>query len=410
MNISKLRVYTLSLLAAPLIWGACHNDNDNSTPNEPTLEVLDPVKPDKGNPMKVYAHYMPWFETPTSSADKIWGQHWTMANCNPNTLLENGNRQIASNYYPIIGPYSSSDATVLNYHALLMKYSGIDGVMIDWYGTNDAKDYAANKYNTEQLVKAIERVGLTFAIVYEDQTLSVFDSQAAKTTQAQRDMRYLQSTFFNKTCYVKIDNKPLLMDFGPQQLQKPSEWTTAFSVLTAKPTFVVLNGFSATANGNGQNNSQGEFLWVNANPNYSNATDFSIYIGGAMPGFNDYYKKGGWGDGYTTYDSENGQLFDRQLKAAADANLKYLQISTWNDFGEGTTIEPTIEYGYQYLEKLQTFTKIDFDKGVLESIHRWYKLTKANSQNNEKMLKLTQAFYYFIAMQPEKAEQIMETI
>jgi len=27
-----------------------------------------------------------------------------------------------------------------------------------------------------------------------------------------------------------------------------------------------------------------------------------------------------------------------------------VQIATWNDFGEGATIEPTLDYGFKYLE------------------------------------------------------------
>ena len=30
-----------------------------------------------------------------------------------------------------------------------------------------------------------------------------------------------------------------------------------------------------------------------------------------------------------------------------------VQIATWNDHGEGTSIEPTVEFGYRYIEALQ---------------------------------------------------------
>ena len=30
-----------------------------------------------------------------------------------------------------------------------------------------------------------------------------------------------------------------------------------------------------------------------------------------------------------------------------------MQIATWNDHGEGTSIEPTVEFGYRYVEALQ---------------------------------------------------------
>ena len=86
--------------------------------------LAQPVPVPKTNPMKVYAHYMPWFQTPFTLGGTNWGWHWTMNNRNPNVIAANGQRQIASNYYPLIGPYDSSDANVIEYHMLMMKLAG----------------------------------------------------------------------------------------------------------------------------------------------------------------------------------------------------------------------------------------------------------------------------------------------
>ena len=77
-------------------------------------------------------HYMAWFETNESSADHKWGYHWTMANKNPNNVDATGRREIASYYYPLIGPYDSGDKEVIENHVLMMKYAGIDGVLIEF--------------------------------------------------------------------------------------------------------------------------------------------------------------------------------------------------------------------------------------------------------------------------------------
>src|SRR5882757_8902447 len=79
----------------------------------------------KSDPRKIYAHLMPWFETP--------GYHWDM---------------VGRHYNPQIGPYHSGDYKVIEYQLLLMKYSGIDGVIIDWPGRNKAEnDLPANAEN-----------------------------------------------------------------------------------------------------------------------------------------------------------------------------------------------------------------------------------------------------------------------
>lgn len=415
----KPSVHNLLLAIFLLAGTACGSGNDNpggggsGGGGKELPGALDPVNVVKTNPMKLYAHYMPWFETPETSADKKWGQHWTMATRNPDLKDANGQRQIASHYYPLIGPYASSDAVVLNYHLLLMKYSGIDGIMIDWYGTQDKYDYAANRRNTEEVVKAADRVGLQFAIVYEDQTLKELPDNSSKVVQATRDMQYLQSNFFGKANYAKADGKPLLLVFGPQAITAPGDWTKVFGNLSPKPTFVVLNNHLHLANNASDKNAAGEYLWVNPDPAtyYAKSADMELCIGGAMPGFYDYYKQGGWGNGYTTYDAENGALFDRQLAAAKTAGLEYLQISTWNDFGEGTTIEPAEEYGYRYLTKLQQFSGTSYNEQALKQIHRWYTLKQQYAGDKGDAAKyLSQAFYYFIALQPDKAEELMNEL
>ena len=125
-----------------------------------------------------------------------------------------------------------------------------------------------------------------------------------------------------------------------------------------------------------------------------------------MPGFHDYYKEGEGSNGYTTYDAEGGKLFQRQLDAAKNAGLKYLQISTWNDYGEGTTIEPTLEYGYKYLEMLQKFTGVKYTVSDLEVIYQWYKARVAEPNNP----KVKEAYNALVQLKMDEAKAIIGTL
>ncbi len=399
MNKRILTTLTALACCCALTTGCGTDDNGTDVGSGGTEVVAKAVE--KTNAMHVYAHWMPWFETNTSnplSAGK-WGYHWTMANRNPDVVTD-GKRQIASHYYPLTGPYASGDEAILDYQCLLMKYSGIDGVMIDWYGVNSDNATALHKSNTEAMARAVQRAGLKMAIVYEDRTL---EGQAEPVTQARLDMRYLAETFFGKDYYAKVDGQPLLLVFGPVTMLTPKQWYRTFSILANPPHFLVLNGHSSYANDADYHTSQGEYLWVNPSPDYSVAKGFDTYIGGAMPGFRDYYKEGGAGEGYATYDDEGGALFARQLKAVKDAGLGWLQVSTWNDYGEGTTIEPTQEYGYCYLVQLQQFTGVKYDQSVLELIYQWYQARVARPTD----AKVKQAWQYLVGLQPEKAREVL---
>lgn len=391
---------------------SCSNKPEPTPTDE--IQVLNPVAISKTNSTKVYVHYMPWFEDKTTNNGK-WGQHWTMANKNPDNMDANGKREIASHYYPLIGPYASGDPDLIEYHLLLMKYAGIDGVLIDWYGTRDLYDYPANKKNTEALVALISKVGLEFGIVYEDQTLKDGLDNTQRISQAALDMSYLQNTFFKSKSYIRVNDAPLLLIFGPQIIVKPENWTNVFSALSPKPTFLTLYGHSDNvANNVANQNAKGEYIWVDGTSmetKYNNIKHFPVSMGAAYPGFNDYYVDGGWGTSpLHAIDTENGALFSRLLDMAKTNNVNYLQLITWNDFGEGTMIEPTQEFGYTFLEKVQTFTGTSTRLNQLQKIYQLYNLRKQFKGDTSRQQKLSQVFYYFVSMQDEKAISLLDEL
>lgn len=52
-----------------------------------------------------------------------------------------------------------------------MKLAGIHGVIVDWYGLTDFRDYAILHRNTTRVLEAAERLKMKFVICYEDQTI-----------------------------------------------------------------------------------------------------------------------------------------------------------------------------------------------------------------------------------------------
>src|SRR5882672_5143607 len=142
----------------------------------------------------VMVYYMPWYAAKPYSSS--WGWHWTMDHFDPDTLNASGERQIASWYYPLIGPYDSSDPAVLEYHVLLMKLAGIDGVIVGWYGSASYLDYGVNNQAMTRLFDYTRKAGLKFSVCYEDQTIRhMIDGRQLTTNDAiahaQQEMLYL---------------------------------------------------------------------------------------------------------------------------------------------------------------------------------------------------------------------------
>ena len=67
------------------------------------------------------------------------------------------------------------------------------------------------------------------------------------------------------------------------------------------------------------------------------------------------------GFSYGYLDPLDGGTFRNTLDTALNHNPDVIQIVTWNDYGEGTIVEPTSEFGYKYLEMIQDTKRNSID-------------------------------------------------
>jgi hypothetical protein len=337
------------------------------------LDIATPPNRAEKDPL-IMVHYMPWFQAPP--VESGYGFHWHQGGAvyDPFETTPDGRAKIASHYYPLTGPYDTRDVSVLEYQVALMKISGIDGVIFDWYGIEDALDYKQINQSTLEMIKVLKKAGMKFAVCYEDQSIGKMveakniakeDSIAA----GKKVFAWMQDNWFSDDAYLKIDGRPVVLCFGPQYYKDQGMWTDIFSVLSGKPWFVSLD-----------NHSEG---WVDGSYNWppmwastsgklgfprlvSYLNDFyakqnakSHLVASAFPGFHDIYKEAGNGQSYGFLDYAGGATFRLTLDAALRACPDVIQIGTWNDYGEGTIVEPTIEHGYKELEVLQDTQKKD---------------------------------------------------
>lgn len=371
----------------------------------------------KNNSKKVYVHYMPWFFN--LEQDGYWGQHWTMTNKDPNVMDVNGRREIASHYYPLIGPYSSNDNDLQEYHLLLMKLSGIDGVIFDWYSSRDANDYKALKSSTESFIKEIEDVGLEFAIMYEDKTVQYGETHKENNSiinNAIKDLQYIQDTYFISENYIKINDSELLFLFGPNYITDPLDWELIIPQLNSTPYFMSLWEASYRLG----DYAGGEFSWVDSNhmTTLSNYYQYSVLnniqtVGGVYPGFNDFYYEGGWrqstDDDWVIFNNET-QVLNETLTLTDSSTVEFIQLITWNDFGEGTMIEPTNEFGFSYLEEIQRYTGVPYTFDDLQLPYKLYLLRKKYKNDSRVQTILNRVYQFIFMLDLSKAKELLSTL
>ena len=103
----------------------------------------------------------------------------------------------------------------------------------------------------------------------------------------------------------------------------------------------------------------------------------------AYPRFHDIYEQAKVHPSWGNIADDEGKTFAMTLTKALKSGLPVVQISTWNDWGEGTIIEPSTEFGYRDLEVVQHARRQFIDPGFagkaedLRLPHRLYTLRKA---------------------------------
>ena len=369
----------------------------------------------------VLAHYMPWYASKPVSGD--WGWHWTMNHFNPDKVKANGQREIASHDYPLIGPYDSNDPHALECQVLLMKFAGIDGAIIMWYGIEDigsSFDYTMIHRNSQHFVKHLKRAGLQFAICYTDETVKrmvdvEYLSKQEDVAHGQKVMKWLADNWFWDEAYIKLNGRPVLLIFGPQYFTK-DKLIKIMSELSPPPMFYGLPHLSEKAV------MDGVFGWVPARE----GNDWRIYfdylytrdwtdesvIPIVFPGYRDIYEEAEVHDSYGSIGYRDGETFAETFDFALKSNSPIIQIATWNDYGEGTVIEPTKMFGYRYLEFVQKNTKRQhpYSPDDLRLPIILYQLKKRHEQHSARMKELERASDLLFAGKCNEARSVIEAV
>jgi len=315
-----------------------------------------------------------------------------MDHFDPDVVDESGRRQIASHQYPMIGPYDSTNPDLLAYHFLLMKVAGIGGVIIDWYGAEGVHDYARLDHATQLAIDAADAFGLQYAICYEDRTLRAMvdvghiapDEAVEKASQ---ELGRLAGRWLGRDGYARVDGRPILLVFGPEYLAD-EQWRGVLDGMSPRPAFFTLHQQRGPADG--------LYAWppmwaardgvltpsrlAEYYDGYMDRAGRAAYsIPAAFPGFHDIYAEAGAQKTHGVLHHRDGATFAETLAVALASGARIAQLVTWNDFGEGTVIEPTREFGYRYMEAVQEASASTYTHADLRLPARIYELRKRHA-------------------------------
>ncbi|NOU16226.1 MAG: T9SS type A sorting domain-containing protein [Bacteroidales bacterium] len=341
------------------------------------LTTLDTCKTE---PKKVLMHYMGWFGT------GITGQHWSCGQPRK----------------PLIDYYDSRSWTTSLYHILLSWSCGIDGLVIN---VKDDFDEQSLKVlmPTINKIRDIDSTDFKyeFAISYDDQGM---DKKEPLDT-ALRKISYLRDYILpNTSNYLYYYDRPAVFVFNyPNKfLTAKNFYDVTSSIFTEKQPIILWNEIEADAidyinssypwvgpdntgwYANGKNWGRKYLQWYYPEVNQY-GLNLNFTTGGVWPGFDDK-SNNCWGEKNRWMDRQNGTIYDSTWTFVNNYQsplpLKWVIIETWNDWNEGTEIEPSNEFGYKYLKStiksINDFknTNISLDTCKFEAARKIYEASR----------------------------------
>jgi Glycosyl hydrolase family 71 len=246
--------------------------------------------------------------------------------------------------------YRSDDKRQIQSQVADMQSRGIDGAIVDWYGPGDTP---RNRAMTSLLRTAEQSGFLVAASVDKGALQDCVKHGCDETAQLASLINYVVQNYASSSAYWRWRGRPVVTFFG---LEKHDiDWGRVRNSLQGQPLLIFRNsgGFSAPE-------SDGAFAWIapeTVKPSdpiaeeylerfYKKAKDSGgkLTIGAVYKGFDD--SMASWGKG-KRLDQRCGKTW---LDTFAIINQNYssnhpldaLIIPTWNDYEEGTSIEPGI--------------------------------------------------------------------
>jgi glycoprotein endo-alpha-1,2-mannosidase len=299
-------------------------------------------------PHEVLALYYCWYGQPQGS----WGD------------VDINKHEISKTVrYPVKGAYSSQDAAVIGWQIDQAKAHGITGFVASWWGKSDS--WGDKAFQT--LLKCAEEKGFKISIYWEQER----DTAGLMVQFAVDDLTYVLEKYGKSSAFLKVDGKPVIFAYEHIESQTPlSTLGEIVQKVRAKSGDFVLIGqgyqeslayiFDGLHTGYGNMHLN---LLTGASPdrleefrgNAANCFEKGRRIARAhgrivcpmvVPGFENSKKS----PGHFVADRYDGQTYRGLWEDAIKTRPDWVLISSWNEWLEGTEIEPSLQFSEKYLQ------------------------------------------------------------
>src|SRR2546427_2083140 len=150
--------------------------------------------------------------------------------------------------------YNWQDPAQIHRQLTDMISRGIDGMIIDWYGSRDT---FTNTTTLRVMAEAEQHPGFKFAIMVDKGAIKLSSCPGCTPQQALvEQVQYVEQTFVPSPAYMRINGQPVITNFDID-LHYTIDWNAVKAATSTNPDFIFQHsgGFTHTVSG-------GSYSWV----------------------------------------------------------------------------------------------------------------------------------------------------
>ena len=305
---------------------------------------------------EILAFYYGWYGNPQVSGQ--W-QHWKNVD-SVDKRVENATD------FPAYSAYDSHDPAVVERQVKAARAAGITGFIASWWGRDSFEDRGM-----PLLLASAAKHALAVSAYYEK---IAGEDAASRIKSAIGDIDYLLARYGSHKIWLRADGKPVLFIYGRALHElSPADWQEVIAqvrrdnpggvVLVADsldPKLVSIFNGASTYNITGQTHHKTPpeiRAWAHAAypKMVAAAGPGKISTVTIIPGYDD--RNTGRQPPRPVTDRWGGETYRVLWQEAIAAAPDYVLITSWNEWHEGSEIEPSVEYGSRILDETAAFSR-----------------------------------------------------
>ena len=251
-----------------------------------------------------------------------------------------------------VEPYNSADRATIERHVAQAQSAGIDAFVQSWYGPQESNNQTETNFRTLLDVAA----ATNFKAAVDVETTGPFFADAAAVTDA---LTTLLATHTQHPAYLRYQGRPVIF-FWRQQRFSVEEWATIRNqVDPGRVTLWIAEGTDLAYQSVFDGHHLYSIAWADSpvdqlarwgNQVRSYAADNQaerLWVATAMPGYDDTRQPRA---NTFAVPRRNGDYYRQTWQGAVASRPDMIIITSFNEWPEGTHLEPSQAYGNQYLE------------------------------------------------------------